>query len=192
MVAAGASPWRTHRPSYRDLRTPLNILTLSRLFLVVPFWHFLSLQSVTSGCIALGVLVLWAFGDWLDGHLARTRGMGNRLGIMLDPLVDRLSTVGAVVALLSYRDFPQWAGLLFVIREAAVILVGSILALGVGRGRPSNALGKANQWVVGTCAAAYVIRAPFAWILLVFALATTALATTSYALSLRGARHSTG
>ncbi len=179
-------PWKTLQPGLEDFLTPLNVLTLSRLLLIIPLVHFLSEKTASGSCFAAAVLALWAFGDWLDGYLARTRGLGNQLGVVLDPLVDRVSTAAAVIALALFRDFPLWAAAVLVAREFVLVLVGLLVAVRIQRGRPSGILGKVNQWVVGSCLAAYVFEVRAAPYVLGLALATTVLTTVSYALSLGG------
>jgi cardiolipin synthase len=183
--STSVSPWRLLRPKLRDLATPLNLMTLSRLPLVIPLFYFLSLGSTLGTWAAVGVLGLWALGDWLDGRLARGWQMGNQLGIALDPLVDRLSTAGALVALVMYRGFPVWAAAALVARELIMVLAGSLLALRAGRGRPSNTLGKLNQCLIGVCVALYVVRAPGTGIALGVVLVTAFSTSISYAVSLR-------
>jgi phosphatidylglycerophosphate synthase len=157
---------------------------LSRLLLAIPLFHFLATTNLCATCLAAAVLALWAFGDWLDGYLARTWDMGNQVGIVLDPLVDRISTGAALVALALFRGFPLWAAAALVAREAILVLVGVAVAVRVQRGRPSSILGKVNQWVIGGCMAAYVFEIPAAPYLLGLALAATSLTTASYAVSL--------
>jgi phosphatidylglycerophosphate synthase len=181
-------PWRSLQPRPGDFLTPLNALTLSRLLLIVPLFHFLRHRTASGSFLAVGVLALWAFGDWLDGYLARTRKMGNELGVVLDPLVDRISTAAALVLLALFRDFPAWAAAAFGAREAAQVLAGLLVAVRTRRGRPSSILGKVNQWVIGCCMVAYVLRLQVAVYLLGLALATAILTTVSYALSLRALR----
>jgi CDP-diacylglycerol--glycerol-3-phosphate 3-phosphatidyltransferase len=182
--------WRALRPAVRDFLTPLNLMTLSRLLLAAPLLQFLSGGSIVSTYLAVAVIALWAFNDWLDGYLARKWHMGNPLGVVLDPLVDRLSTASALTGLMAYRDLPVWAGAFIVTRELVLVLVGFFVAFGRGRGRPSNLLGKANQWVLGSCMVAYVVRSPVSGFLLAAALLTTVLSSVSYALSLRRVRPS--
>ena len=111
--------------------------------------------------------------------------MGNQLGIALDPLVDRLSTAGALVGLVIHRDFPLWAAAALVGREIVMVLAGSLIALRAGRGRPSNTLGKLNQWLMGVCIVMYVVRSPGALVALGVALISALSSSVSYALSLR-------
>lgn len=183
--SGSANPWRSLRPGFRDLATPLNLMTLSRLPLVIPLFYFLSRGSALATWAAVGVLGLWALGDWLDGRLARGWQMGNQLGIALDPLVDRLSTAGALVGLVIYRGFPVWAAAVLVARELLMVLAGSLIALRAGRGRPSNSLGRLNQCLIGVCVLMFVVRAPGTDIALGVVLLTALSTTVSYAISLR-------
>ena len=71
---------------------------------------------------AIVVLAVGGITDWLDGKLARLLDQYSRLGALLDPAVDRLYILAALVAL-AVRDVIPWWGV--------AVLVGRDLVLGV-------------------------------------------------------------
>jgi len=70
---------------------------------------------------ALILFVLAALTDFLDGWLARRLDARSALGVMLDPIADKIAIVGAVVGLASL-DAPlvAWPGALMLMRELFV------------------------------------------------------------------------
>ena len=55
--------------------------------------------------------------DYIDGYLARRRGMVTTLGRFLDPLADKLLIVTAFIALIPTRGIPVWMVVVIVGRE---------------------------------------------------------------------------
>ena len=70
---------------------------------------------------ALGLFVIAALTDFLDGWLARRLDARSALGVMLDPIADKIAMVGAVVGLAAL-DAPlvAWPGALMLMRELFV------------------------------------------------------------------------
>jgi cardiolipin synthase len=97
-----------------------NLLSLLRLAGVPLFlWLLLGPQAD-----ALAVVVLAAAGvtDWLDGKLARWLNQYSRLGRLLDPTVDRLYILAAVIAFLVRDIVPVWLVALLVGRDLVLAL----------------------------------------------------------------------
>jgi len=82
-----------------------NLLSVIRLA-GVPLFLYLLLGPRADGWAIL-VLMIGGFTDWLDGKLARLLGQYSRLGAILDPAVDRLYILAALVAL-GLRDIVAW------------------------------------------------------------------------------------
>jgi CDP-diacylglycerol--glycerol-3-phosphate 3-phosphatidyltransferase len=121
-----------------------NALTLLRIFLVPLLvvvlltrfeWH------VYFGAAIYGLAVLT---DYLDGFLARRRNEVTRLGILLDPLADKLVNAAAFLSLVEMGLVPAWVVMIILARELAVTGLRNLAA---GRGvliRASN-LGKGKM-----------------------------------------------
>lgn len=75
---------------------------------------------------ALLVLLVAGLTDWLDGWSARKFGMTNPLGIILDPLADKILLVVVFVAMGLLELIPLWLFVLVVVRDL-VIVTGSLL-----------------------------------------------------------------
>jgi len=98
----------------RVLTVP-NLLSLLRLA-GVPLLLYLLLVLEADGWAAV-VLAVGGFTDWLDGKLARVLGQYSRLGALLDPAVDRLYILAALVALGVREIVPWWAVAALVARD---------------------------------------------------------------------------
>ena len=68
-----------------------NRLTLLRLLLAIVFFIFLSYRYYNS---ALAAFLLAWLTDWLDGYLARKKGLLTDFGRIADPFVDKIIVCG--------------------------------------------------------------------------------------------------
>lgn len=118
-----------------------NALSALRL-LGVPFFFWLIVGPESDG-LALIILIVSSFTDWLDGYLARRLNQFSRLGELLDPLADRLYVIAALIALL-YRDLlPAWVVVLLLLRDFVMTLLLLYLKRFGITGIPVHFVGKA-------------------------------------------------
>lgn len=120
--------------------TLANRLTILRI-LMTPAIAILLLYKYMAAAIALFLLA--GITDGLDGFVARTRGQRTALGMVLDPLADKLLLMSAVVVLTVLKELPRWFTIIIVSRD--VILIGGsvILYMFVGKmSMPPSWLGK--------------------------------------------------
>ncbi len=95
-------------------------ITLSRL-LGLPFiLYLLNHPTPDNRWLCVGIFVLAASTDWLDGYLARKLDLVTELGKFLDPLVDKLLVLGALLALIELQLVPAWGVFLILARELAI------------------------------------------------------------------------
>ena len=82
--------------------------------------------------------------DYLDGYFARRRNEVTRLGILLDPLADKLLTAAAFLSLVEMGRVPAWMVMIILARELAVTGLRNVAA---GRGVliRASSLGKAKM-----------------------------------------------
>lgn len=79
--------------------------------------------------------------DWLDGYVARKKGIITSLGKFLDPLADKLLITTAFIMLIPLGRIPAWAVALIISREIAVTGLRAI-ASNAGIVIPASWLGK--------------------------------------------------
>lgn len=101
-------------------------LTLLRIFFVPLVVVLLLTTGGTMDLWAVAVFLLAAVTDLLDGYLARKRGQITTLGILLDPIADKLLTSAAFISLTELHLVPAWMVVIIVGREFAVSGLRSI------------------------------------------------------------------
>lgn len=97
-----------------------NSLTLLRIFFVPLLVALLLTQGPNTDLWAVAVFLLAAVTDLLDGYLARRNHQVSRLGILLDPIADKLLTSAAFISLVELRLIPAWIVVIIIGREFAV------------------------------------------------------------------------
>jgi CDP-diacylglycerol--glycerol-3-phosphate 3-phosphatidyltransferase len=101
-------------------------LTLLRIFFVPIVVVLLLTKGGNMDLWAVAVFLLAAVTDLLDGYLARKRRQITTLGILLDPIADKLLIAAAFISLTSLHLVPAWMVVIIVGREVAVSGLRSI------------------------------------------------------------------
>lgn len=104
-----------------------NYLTISRILSVPLLIWVLSTNFISSvhgekELLAAAIFSLAAITDRLDGYLARKHGLITRVGMLLDPLADKLLIASALVVLVQFnpRMMPAWIAVVVIGREFLV------------------------------------------------------------------------
>ena len=95
-------------------------LTLLRIFFVPLVVVLLLTSGRNMDLWAVVVFLLAATTDLLDGYLARKRGQVTSLGILLDPIADKLLTSAAFISLVYLHLISAWMAMIIIGREFAV------------------------------------------------------------------------
>ena len=141
-----------------------NSLTLLRIFFVPVLIVILLTRSPTVPMFGFtvhfevwGVLILLlaAATDWADGYLARRRLQVTTLGILLDPIADKLLISAAFIALVDMHLVPAWMVVIIIGREFTVLGLRNI-ASAEGFTIEASTLGK-TKMVLQVSAVAIVI-----------------------------------
>ena len=108
-MSAPARPWLSHR-----VNLP-NYITLTREIL------------------ASAVFILASITDGIDGYLARRRGQITTMGMLLDPLADKLLIAAAFITLVQFNPalVPAWMAVVIIGRE---FLVSGLRAIAASEG----------------------------------------------------------
>jgi CDP-diacylglycerol--glycerol-3-phosphate 3-phosphatidyltransferase len=106
-----------------------------------------------------GVLILLtaAATDWADGYFARRRLQETTLGILLDPIADKLLISAAFISLVDMKLVPAWTVVIIIGREFTVLGLRNI-ASAEGFTIKASLLGK-TKMVLQVCAVAVLIAA---------------------------------
>jgi CDP-diacylglycerol--glycerol-3-phosphate 3-phosphatidyltransferase len=103
------------RPPDRVLTVP-NLLSVLRLALIPVFIYVLLVKHADGWAVA--ILMFSGASDWADGKIARTLNQSSRLGVLLDPAVDRLYMVTVPIALALRGIVPWWFVITLLVRDA--------------------------------------------------------------------------
>lgn len=107
-----------------------NVLSICRILLVPPLVVVLLTKFDGKEFVGLGLFLLAALMDVLDGFLARRRQQVTRLGTLLDPAADKILISAAYISLveLDPRVVPAWMVVVIIARELAVTALRSFAA----------------------------------------------------------------
>lgn len=114
-----------------------NALTLLRIFFVpllvaALVSEDLRIQAgpvlISNHVLALMIFMAAACTDLLDGYLARRWNQITTVGMLLDPVADKLLVSAALISLVHIHSVPAWMAVLIIGREFAVSGLRSIAA----------------------------------------------------------------
>ncbi|MEE9514963.1 MAG: CDP-diacylglycerol--glycerol-3-phosphate 3-phosphatidyltransferase [Candidatus Brocadiales bacterium] len=127
-----------------------NQLTVLRLVMGIVFFFILALGLYD---LALAVFVIATITDFLDGYLARKRGLISNFGRIADPLVDKIIICGGFIVLVA-NDQPVigvWVAVVIVLRELLIGILRGYVEFFRGIRFPGSTAGK---WkMAGQCVA---------------------------------------
>jgi CDP-diacylglycerol--glycerol-3-phosphate 3-phosphatidyltransferase len=136
-----------------------NLISLSRLVLAVAFVRY-----ATNPLIAVAILCVAGISDWLDGWAAKKLGQQTSIGVVLDPVCDRLFIVTVLTTLVWVHGLPLWQlGVLIardVVNSVGAAIVWALHADQVGAMRPRRS-GKVVTTLQYWCVVHIVLGLPF-------------------------------
>lgn len=120
-----------------------NFLSLCRVFLL-PFFIYYSKEYEKSPLdfgkiyILFGICFLAILTDYFDGFFARLLHQETTLGRYLDPMCDKVVTIGGLGVIVKYFNFPLWILIIYIIREVLGVWLGGFLFFKRGiQGKPN-------------------------------------------------------
>ena len=123
----------------RDIRTIPNLITLSRIVLLLVAASLYFTTDYDGSAIVLAVIA--GVTDYLDGAVARATGQVTRLGEILDLFCDLFYESFVLLVAVQSDFFPPWVLLLYLFREFWVTSIRRYVE-GQGRSIPSSLVGK--------------------------------------------------
>jgi CDP-diacylglycerol---glycerol-3-phosphate 3-phosphatidyltransferase len=112
-----------------------NSITLSRIVMIpLLLWmlspHFPWRSDGQQELLASILFILASITDGVDGYLARKRGQITTMGILLDPLADKIMVTAAFIALVAYNPgvVKVWIAVVIIGREFLISGLRSIAA----------------------------------------------------------------
>jgi cardiolipin synthase len=119
-----------------------NLLTFLRFLLIPVYFLAFFSQSPYHMIWALVVLLTAGLTDILDGYLARKYKWVTELGIILDPLADKLTMLAVILSFILSGRISWLAAGLLIIRDVAMIVVSGVFHLRGKKTVPATIWGK--------------------------------------------------
>lgn len=96
-----------------------NKLTILRIILIPFFVVAMCLPQdwIWPIYTALGIYIVAAFTDFLDGHISRKKGLVTKFGKIMDPLADKLLVSAGFIMLTGLGIVPAWITVIIVFRD---------------------------------------------------------------------------
>ena len=165
-----------------------NILAFIRI-LIAPFmfWVIITPEFFTEQGIhitwvyyfAALLFVLASITDFFDGYIARQLDQITLLGQILDPLADKMLTIGAFLALMVMGDASAWAIYIIIVRELFITGLRTV-AVAENIDVSASMAGKVKTVVQMIAIGFLIMHWPFATLLLWFAVALTLYSGAEY------------
>ena len=144
------------RVTRRDFFYVSNILSAARL-VTVPFIFFTIYREQWMFAILWGGTAVIT--DVLDGFFARRLKQHSELGLILDPIADKLAISAGIFALvLSKSTFPLWAFFIIATRDILIVLGNAVLAYKAKMITRSNLWGKCTSFFLSVAVTFYLLR----------------------------------
>jgi CDP-diacylglycerol---glycerol-3-phosphate 3-phosphatidyltransferase len=120
---AGTAARPAPAPPPPDLLNVANVLTVVRIFLVPVFVLCLVHGGTGWRLAALAAFFVASVTDFLDGQLARNRGLVTDFGKIADPIADKALTGAALITLSALGELAGWVTALIMLREVGITVL---------------------------------------------------------------------
>lgn len=105
-----------------------NLVTFARVA-ASPLFFVLMMSELSSNgrWLAAAVFVGIIASDAIDGALARGRNLSTPLGVLLDPIADKLVITAALIALSYHGELPWWITVVILVRELGITVYRMVI-----------------------------------------------------------------
>jgi CDP-diacylglycerol---glycerol-3-phosphate 3-phosphatidyltransferase len=100
-----------------------NVLTVLRIVLVPAFVVCLTGGTTTWRIVAFALFWVASATDFLDGRLARSRGLVTDFGKIADPIADKALTGAALITLSAMHELSWWVTAAILVREVGITVM---------------------------------------------------------------------
>ena len=136
-----------------------NLITIGRiLFAPIFVWLIVMDPSGPWRWLALVLFIAATALDGLDGYLARSRNLGTPLGVLLDPIADKVLIGSGLVVLSVIDELSWWVTIVILVREFGITVYRMVIVHREVHG--ASWLGKTKTFVQSFAVA--FAMAPFA------------------------------
>jgi CDP-diacylglycerol--glycerol-3-phosphate 3-phosphatidyltransferase len=146
------------RELFAQIRLLPNLISLFRMVLVFPIALLYNHPDRSIFALVVGLMVVSYISDYLDGFLARRLSLQSKLGLVLDPVADKVWTIILVYLLYRYRELPATIFLLIAMRDIGILALNAKLLFRFNHVMASDKIGKIYMILMGLLVFAYTFR----------------------------------
>lgn len=165
-----------------------NLLCVLRIFLVPIFIYVFFSPMKNNLTISFAIVILAGLTDILDGYIARKFNLVTKLGIVLDPLADKMMLLSVLVSMTVKGMLPLWIIVVVALKESAMIIGALVLHKNHEIIVPANIYGKAATASFYVAILAVVFKTSFYLFFMILFVALTFLALLMYSNNFRKIR----
>ena len=143
-----------------------NVLTIIRLLLIPGFAYCFFSPMKYGVRIAVIIFVIAGLTDILDGFIARKYNLVTRLGIVLDPLADKLMLLTVLVSITLKNQIPFWIIVIVAVKETLLMLGAITLFNAHDIVVPANRFGKLSTVAFYIAILAVTFELPYSRVML--------------------------
>ncbi len=114
----------TNTDSIKKVFNVPNLLSMLRIIIIFPFIYYFLIDNYV---ISVVLIAISGFSDMFDGFIARRFNQITKVGMMLDPVADKLTLLSVVVCLSVKVPIIMPIILVLVVKEVLMLLAGIIL-----------------------------------------------------------------
>jgi cardiolipin synthase (CMP-forming) len=157
-----------------------NIITMVRFLLIPVFVYFFFSENQYSIEIAVAVFILSGITDTLDGYIARRYNQITKLGIVLDPLADKIMLITVLASVTISNNIPTWIIAVVALKE--ILMIAGAISLYNERDIviPANIFGKISTLLSYIAILAVLFELPYNRTILYSYIAMTTLSLFIY------------
>jgi CDP-diacylglycerol--glycerol-3-phosphate 3-phosphatidyltransferase len=149
------------RVRWQDIRLWPNLVSLSRVLITPLVGYYLARDDSASTTICASLLIVAAATDGLDGYLARRLKMRSGLGLILDPLADKLFAAVLLIELVLFRGLPIWLAAVIIGRDLLIAVSGMMVMRKRKVSLASNIVGQYTFFSILLLLGFYIIKFQF-------------------------------
>lgn len=141
---------------YSQWRALPNVISLFRILLIIPIVILYPVEEYK--WVALTLICIAFISDGLDGWIARKFDKKTDLGLILDPLADKIWTFTLIVLIILFRELPILLGMIIIGRDVIILGMNAYIVQHGGRLLASSFLGKTYMALTGVMIIGYTLH----------------------------------